>query len=154
MATFRHFRSFSKRHFYIVLTGFIILTTLLILKDWNVTKSTKPKVKTFDRYNGKATKSRAEVTSSMARKEAMRDSSEHQKHNHSTYNLVIVIKNSKANPSLHSKFETLLGSIYKMSSISLCFHVISDGDGETIAKSVIRRIAPKNTRVHVYFSNL
>ena len=130
------------------------MTTLLILKDWNVTKSTKPKVKTFDRYNGKAARSKLEVTSSTARKEAMRDSSEHQKHNHFTYNLVIVIKNSKANPSLHSKFETLLGSIYKMSSISLCFHVISDGDGETIAKSVIKRIAPKDTRVHVHFSNL
>ncbi|XP_061163296.1 xyloside xylosyltransferase 1-like [Saccostrea echinata] len=62
-------------------------------------------------------------------------------------NIVIILKNTNTNPNLQSRFEILIQSMSRKSSIPLCFHIICDVDGKTGANSTIRRYAPKGTKI-------
>lgn len=146
MASYKLFRTFPRKLYSLLCIVFVILIILWSSKVFNLTKNIKKEKFLVIRGTVKHLKNKTKDTFIHI---ASRETTV-LKRKEGNVNIVMVIKNSKNNPNLHPKFKVLVESISRKSSISLCFHVICDEDGKTIATSVIERAAPTETQVILF----
>lgn len=146
MASYKLFRTLPRKLYSLLCIVFVILIILWSSKVFNLTKNSKKEKFLVRRGTVKHLKNKTKDTFIHI---ASRETTV-LKRKEGNVNIVILIKNSKNNPNLQPKFKVLIESISRKSSISLCFHVICDEDGKTIAIPVIERAAPTETQIIIH----
>ncbi|XP_062571612.1 xyloside xylosyltransferase 1-like [Saccostrea cucullata] len=140
MAIIRYFRLFSKKTICGFCGLFAVLMILIKLKDFT---NKEIMIGNHDLLSrGTVTIEKIAKVKDVTNRSTLREITPSENNN-----IVIILKNSQGNPNLQKKFETLIQSIYRKSSISLYFHIICDSDGKTVANSTIRRYASKETKI-------
>lgn len=145
MASLKYFRLLSKRSVCVICALLAVLMIFVNFKGFIQKQDTTANVFSHRRVAVKHVKNntRSVLNRSTQREIILTP-------DNAVLNIVIILKNTKRNPNLQAKFETLIKSVYMKSSVLLSFHVICDTDGGKVATSTIRRFAPKETKVIKY----